>query len=189
MHTIEPHYTWRDLYISSEDRLSPFFGREYSEFEFSNAIYDYVIHPQWDNFGSATLYLKILYANYEQGYCILEMMGEWNDCLYNDVMYLKRDVADILMQNGINKFILICENVLNFHSGDDDYYSEWFDDLEEGWIAMINCREHVLKEMESGHVDYYIAMGGAFNDVAWRSLTPPKVFEKVNMHIRKRLPA
>lgn len=189
MHSIEPHYSWRHLYIASEDRLSPFYNRQYSEFEFTNSIYDYVIHPQWDSFGSATTYLKILYANYDQGYCIIELIGEWNDCLYNDIMYLKRDVADIMISKGINKFILICENILNFHSGDDDYYQEWFDDVDEGWIVMANCREHVMQEMTGAHLDYYIAMGGAFNSLVWRSQPPTKVFEKVNMHIRKRLPA
>lgn len=189
MHTIEPYYNWRHLYISSEDRSSPFYNKEYSEFEFSNTIYDYYIHPQWDSIGSTTLYLKILYSNYEQGYCIIEMIGEWNDCLYNDIMFLKRDIADILIGNGINKFILICENVLNFHSGDDDYYQEWFDDIEDGWIVLLNCREHVMHEMESGHIDYYMAMGGKFNHLNWRNLTPVKVFEQVNQQILKRLPA
>lgn len=189
MHTIEPHYNWRNLYISSEDRLSPYYGKEYSEFEFSHTIYDYYIHPQWDSIGSTTLYIKILYVNYDSGYCIMEMFGEWNDCLYNDIMFLKRDIADTLMDNGINKFILICENILNFHSGDDDYYQEWFDDIEEGWIALVNCREHVLQEIEHGHLDYYLAIGGPINRLTWRNQTPMKFFEKVNMNIMKRLPA
>ena len=189
MHTIEPHYTWRHLYISSEDRKSPFYGKEYSEFEFSHTVYDYFIHPQWDSMGSSTLYLKVLYANYELGFSIIEMIGEWNDCLYNDIMYLKREVADAMMSNGITKFILVCENVLNFHSGDDDYYQEWFDDLEDGWIVMLNCRPHVREEMENARLDYYLAMGGAFNDFSWRSLTPIKLYEKVHHFIRKRLPA
>ncbi len=64
MHDIEPYYNWRNLYIASEDPLSPFYGQQYSEFEFSNAIYDYFIHPQWDKFDSATLYLKILYVSF-----------------------------------------------------------------------------------------------------------------------------
>ena len=60
MHAIEPYFNWRDFYISSEDSRSPFFGREYSEFHFVDQVYNYVIHPQWDNFGSSTLFLKIL---------------------------------------------------------------------------------------------------------------------------------
>jgi len=189
MHTIEPHYNWRHLYISSEDRLSPFYGHMYSEFEFSNSIYDHFIHPQWDHIGSPTLYIKILYVNYDTGYAVIELLGEWNDCIHNDIMFLKRDIADELMQQGINKFVLICENVLNFHSSEDDYYQEWFDDVDEGWIVLVNCREHVLHEFENARLDYYMAMGGSLNDIVWRNLTPVKFYEKVHGLIRKRLPA
>ena len=189
MHTIEPHYSWRHLYIASEDNRSPFYGKYYSEFEFSDAIYDYYIHPQWDKMGSATLYLKILYVNYDNGYCIIELLGEWNDCLYNDIMYLKRNIADDLMSNGINKFILIGENVLNFHASDNDYYQEWFDDIEDGWITLINFQDHVLSEMENAHLDYYVAIGGSLNDVVWRSLPPTQVFNRINSLITKRLTA
>jgi len=189
MHELEPYYNWRDIYIASEDRLSPFYGREYSEFEYSNAIYDYFIHPQWDQIGSATLYLKLLYADYNTGYCIMELIGEWNDCLYNDIMYLKRNIADILIENGIDKFIIIGENVLNFHASDNDYYQEWFDDIEDGWIVFLNFREHVLVEFENAHIDYYVVTGGELNTFSWRSLTPQKVFERVDRMVMKRLPA
>ncbi len=188
MHEIEPHYNWRHLYIASEDERSPFYGNEYSEFEFSNAVYDYFIHPQWDQMGSATLYLKIIYASYAHGFCVIELIGEWNDCLYNDIMYLKRNIADQLIQNGITKFILIGENVLNFHASDNDYYQEWFEDIEDGWIAFINFRDHVISEIEQAYIDYYVAIGGSMNDVNWRALTPVKLFELVNHLMMKRLP-
>ena len=189
MHTIEPYYNWRNLYIASEDKHSPFFGREYSEFEFSNTIYDHFIHPQWDAFGSATLYLKILYVSYERSYAIIELIGEWNDCLYNDIMYLKRDIIDEMIGSGITRFILIGENVLNFHSGDNDYYQEWFDDVEDGWIALINFREHVMQEIQDGSIDYYLAMGGSLNEFDWRNQMPQYLYDKVNSLIMKRLPA
>ncbi len=51
MHEIEPFYNWRHIYVSEEDERSPFYGRVYSEFEFSQTIYNYYIHPQWDEFG------------------------------------------------------------------------------------------------------------------------------------------
>jgi len=105
MHEIEPYYNWRDRYIASEDERSPFYGRIYNEFVFTQKIYNYFIHPQWDEFGSQTLYLKILFADYDLGFAIIEMLGEWNDCLQNDVMYLKRDVVDELAKQGINKYI------------------------------------------------------------------------------------
>ena len=47
MHELEPFYNWQHLYIASEDEESPFYGTEYSEFEFSKTVYNYYIHPQW----------------------------------------------------------------------------------------------------------------------------------------------
>ena len=61
-----------------------------------------------------TLYLKVLYADYLRGFAIIEFIGEWNDCLYNDIMYLKRELIDDMIRNGIHHFILIGENILNF---------------------------------------------------------------------------
>ena len=65
MHEIEPYFNWRHLYTAEEDPQSPFYKRTYSEFEFSQTVYNYYIHPQWDDFGSRTLYLKILFTDYE----------------------------------------------------------------------------------------------------------------------------
>ncbi|MFK8006948.1 MAG: hypothetical protein AB8H03_11275 [Saprospiraceae bacterium] len=178
MHTIEPHYNWRDRYESERDEYSPFHGREYSEFQFSQKVYNYYIHPQWDNFGSPTLYMKILFAEYEEGYAIIELIGEWNDAVTNDIMFLKRDVMDALAQHGISKYILICENVLNFHGSDDCYYEEWQEDAsdEKGWICFINLLQHVQAEMEETQIQFYVNMGSQFNDVIWRPLAPKVVF-------------
>src|SRR5438270_1407444 len=126
MHDIEPFYNWRHIYVSEEDERSPFYGRDYSEFEYSNTIYNYYIHPQWDDFGSQTLYMKVLFADYEQKYAIIEFIGEWNDAINNDIMFLKREIVENMMGFGINKFILIGENVMNFQASDDCYYEEWF---------------------------------------------------------------
>lgn len=187
MHDIEPFYSWRNLYIASEDKRSPFYGREYSEFEFQHAIYNYLIHPQWDEMGSATLFIKILYADYNEGYCIIEMIGEWNDCLYNDIMFLKRNIIEPLIENRINKFILIGENVLNFHSSDDCYYQEWFEELEDGWIVALNFRDFVIREFENANIDYYIAFGKHFNDVNWRKLLPMDLFGVIDKVMSRRL--
>ncbi|MCF8302999.1 MAG: hypothetical protein K9I94_06970 [Bacteroidales bacterium] len=189
MHTIEPYFAWRHLYNAEEDEFSPFFGREYSEFEFTHSVYDHLIHPQWDSMGSATLYIKILFCNYDRGFAVIEMIGEWNDCLYNDIMYLKRNIVEHLEDHGINKFILVGENVLNFHSDDDSYYQEWFDDVEDGWIAGINFREHVRREFESANIDYYIALGGKFNELNWRCYSPNQLCDKVESLMTKRLTA
>ncbi len=187
MHTIEPYYNWRNLYIASEDELSPFHEREYSEFEYTNHIYNYVIHPQWDDMGSETLYIKILYSDYSEGFAIIEMIGEWNDAINNDIMFLKRDIADELQTHGINKYILIGENVLNFHTSDDCYYEEWFDDVEDGWIAFINFRKHVIEDMRKANIDNYCLMDGQLNDLAWRPFSPQKLFERVSEIVTKRL--
>jgi hypothetical protein len=189
MHDIEPHYRWRNIYCAEDDPYSPFYGREYSEFEFTNSVYDHYIHPQWDDFGSHTLYLKILYADYEQACVIIELIGEWNDCLYNDIMLLKREVIEHLMHQGISKFILIGEHVLNFHSSDDCYYEEWFEEVNEneGWIALVNFKDYVLEEFKSANIDSYLVMEGKINDINWRTLNPLQLFEKVQQLVLKRL--
>jgi hypothetical protein len=187
MQDIEPYYNWRHLYIASEDDRSPFYDREYSEFEYTNAIYNFVIHPQWDDIDSPTLYIKILFVDYDTGYAIIEMIGEWNDCINNDIMILKRDIIEKIMLHGVNKFILIGENVLNFHYSDDCYYEEWFEEVEDGWIAFLNFRDHVLKEFNQANIDYYIVSGGRLNDIAWRTSSPQQLFEKVESVVQKRL--
>lgn len=189
MHTLEPYYNWRGFYVASEDPASPFFEREYSEFEFTHKIYDHYIHPQWDNFGSQTLFLKVIYANYEEGYAIIELMGEWNDLLYNDIMFLKREVMEVMMNHGICKFILIGENVLNFHTSDDSYYEEWFEDVidADGWIALMNFRSHVLDDMKDANVDSYFVLGGQLNDIRWRTMNPDQLYESVTRHVVRRL--
>lgn len=187
MHDIEPYYAWRHLYIASEDKYSPFYRREYSEFEFTHAVYNYLIHPQWDEIGSSTLYLKILFVNYEDGFAIIELFGEWNDVIHNDIMYLKRNIADSLIDKGITKFILIGENIFNFHSAEDDYYQEWFDDIEDGWIVALNFRDHVLTEFKQANLDYYIAFGGKFDRFNWRSFDPNQLYTVIEAQIMKRL--
>lgn len=188
MHEIEPHFLWRDYYIASEDPNTPFYGREYSEFEFTNTIYNFVVHPQWDEFGSKTLYLKILYADYEEQYCVIELFGEWNDALYNDIMMLKREVIDVLLENGIKYFILIGENVLNFHYSDDCYYEEWFEELEDdGWIVGVNFHEHVEEEFRHIHLDYFMALGGDLDEQEWRQMMPEHFFKGIRKIMRKRL--
>jgi hypothetical protein len=188
MHTIEPHYAWRLYYRAEADERSPFFGREYSEFYFTQAIYDHYIHPQWDDFGSDTLFIKIIYADYQRGFAIIEMLGEWNDCLFNDIMFFKRNVLEVLISHGINKFILIGENILNFHFSDDSYYEEWFDEIEDGWIVGMNFREHVKQEFFGENLDEYIVFGGNLDHMdEWRSYTPLRLYAYVQNEVLHRL--
>jgi hypothetical protein len=191
MHDIEPFWNWRHRYTAEEDERSPFFGQEHSEFEFDHAVYDHVIHPQWDAFGSSTLYLKILFADYEEGVAIIELIGEWNDLLHNDIMFLKRDLVEPLMGHGIARFILIGENVLNFHASDDEYYNEWYDEATDagGWIALLNFREHVLEDLKAANIDQYFLLGGKFDQMDWRTFEPEDLYERVNGFVMKRLGA
>ena len=102
-------------------------------------------------------------------------------------MTFKRNIIDHLIDEGINKFIIIGENVLNFHSSDDSYYEEWFDDIEDGWIAMLNFREHVLDDFAEENLDQYFVSGGKLNDMAWRTAQPYNLFSKVESQVFKRL--
>lgn len=189
MHTIEPYYNWRGFYIASEDIQSPFYERIYSEFEFTDSIYNYCIHPQWDNIGSPTLFIKILYTDYDHGISIIELFGEWNDVIQNDVMLFKRNIIEPLMENGVNKFVLIGENLLNFHGNDEDYYEEWFEEVEEseGWNAFVNLRPHVKDELKDYDLDYYFLMGGELEEFDWRTATPSQFISRIERYIQNRL--
>jgi hypothetical protein len=186
MHDIEPFYNWRHIYTSEEDERSPFFGRTYSEFEYSQTIYNYYIHPQWDEFGSRTLYLKVLMADYDEHYVVIELIGEWNDAIENDIMQLKREVADWFRQEGISKYILIAENVLNFHSGDKDYYQEWYEEVteDEGWIVCLNMPEQTQYDFKRKNLNYYIEL---MEIPDWRVYKPIHLFRKIDEMIMKRL--
>ncbi len=179
MHEIEPFYNWRHLYIAEEDEQSPYYGVEHSEFEFSNTVYNYYIHPQWDEFGSKTLYLKVIFIDYELNYAILELIGEWNDAVYNDVMVLKRSLIDVMIQQDIFKFILICENVLNFHSSDREYYEEWNEETREegGWIVLLNMPEQTRYDFLKTRIDRYVHF---LDNPNWRTYQPDVLFQWVD---------
>src|SRR6267154_778733 len=140
MHEIEPFYNWRHLYVSEEDERSPFYGRVYSEFEFSQTIYNYYIHPQWDEF----------------------------------------------FEYGITKFIIIAENVLNFHSGDKDYYEEWFEEVTdaEGWIACLNMPEQTQHDFRKAKLNRFIELIELPN---WRTYKPFHLFTLIDKQILNRL--
>ncbi|HXS57336.1 MAG TPA: hypothetical protein VN726_14495 [Hanamia sp.] len=186
MQDIEPFENWQYLYSSEDDERSPFYGREYSQFEFINTIYNYYIHPLWDDFGSRTLYLKVLMADYDAKYMIIELLGEWNDAIENDIMTLKREVIDDFIRQGISKFILITENVLNFHSSDDSYYEEWFEDIaeEDGWIVSLNMPEATQHDFVKGRLNNYIEL---INFVPWRTMKPDVIFNQIDNILLRRL--
>lgn len=187
MHTILPFERWNRYYNSSYDELSPFAGKEYNYDLYSENIYGYYIDPAWDFMGSETLYIKIIFTDYERGFTVIEFIGEWNDAINNDIMHLKRNIIEHLTYQGINRFALIGENVMNFHGSDDSYYEEWFEEVEDGWIAAINFPEHVASEMMQYNLDSYLNMGGSLQLDKWRTLSPMKFFELVNGLVQRRL--
>jgi hypothetical protein len=183
MHNIEPYYNWIHLYSANKDERTPFYAREYSEFHFTDKIYNHLIHPQWDNFGSPTLFLKILYTDYHEHYCIIELIGEWNDCIENDIMTLLHEILEPMQLEGITKFVLIGENVLNFHSSDDEYYQDWNDNNPEGWVCLVNFLPHVLEEMASQNIDAHWIWGGELNEMEWRKLKPSELIQQIEKTI------
>ena len=193
MHNIEPFYRWLPHYDSSADELSPFFEKEYNYDLYSENIYGYYIDPAWDYIGSETLYIKILFTDYDRQFAILEFIGEWNDAINNDIMVLKRNIVDHMILQGIRRFILLGENVLNFHGSDDCYYEEWFEDLEDaedgrlGWIVAINFRDFVLEEWSKYNIDGYFNYGGSLQIEKWRTMSPYAFFELVAQLTERRL--
>ena len=186
MQDIEPFFNWRHLYTAEEDPRSPFYGRTYSEFEFSQTIYNYYIHPQWDEFGSKTLYMKILFVDYEQQIAIIELIGEWNDAIENDIMTLRREITDELFKEGITRYILVAENVLNFHSSDREYYEEWIDQLKDdkGWVAIIGFPESALYDFTRSRLTNYIYL---IDFPQWRTLKPELVYQHVENTLNRML--
>ncbi len=186
MHELEPYHNWKHLYTAEEDEYSPLYGKEYSEFEFSNTVYNYYIHPQWDDFGSRTLYLKVLYADYDQNFVIIEFIGEWNDAVENDIMQLKRSIIDPMIARGIVKFILITENVLNFHSSDDSYYEEWYEDISDqgGWIVFLELPEHEKDEFKTAGLGRYSYL---MNYPNWRNHQPYHLYQLIDNQLLRLL--
>lgn len=186
MHELEPFYNWHPIYESDDDERSPFYGTERNEEAYEQRIYNYLISPYWDDFGSKTMFCKILFADYEEGCTIIELIGEWNDAVENDIMELKRSLADMLIKEGITKFILVMENVLNFHNSDDSYYEEWYEDLEEsgGYVILLNTQQHVKHEMLSNGLGRYFFF---LEYDKWRTHEPIQVYEHLDNVLIKKL--
>ena len=189
MHDIEPFFGWRENYIASEDWNSPFYKREYNEFMFENKIYNYRIHPQWDPIGSSTLYAKILYVDYDEKFAMIEFIGEWNDCLYNDIMFARQNMIDYIAEKGIDKFVFFCDNVLNFHGSDDAYYEDLYEEISEygGWMAMVNIFPHVEDELVKTRLQYFVNFGEHLSDVIWRSKKPQLAFKEIEYLIKSQV--
>jgi hypothetical protein len=102
-------------------------------------------------------------------------------------MWLKRKVIEVLLYQGISRFILIGENVLNFHAGDREYYSEWYEEVENGFIALVSFRDFVEFEFIKSHIDGYLHLGGTLNLENWRTLKPVDFCVLVNSLVIRRI--
>jgi hypothetical protein len=59
--------------------------------------------------------------------------------------------------------------------------------VEEGWVAGINFRQHVISEFRRNNIDYYINFGGNLDDMTWRNLKPNQLFIEVELALSRRL--
>ena len=96
-------------------------------------------------------------------------------------MFLKRELIDHLIDQGIYRYILINDNVLNFHGSDNCYYEEWYEDIrdDDGWICILNTLKHVDEEMSETQLGYYINFGEYYNDINWRTMTAKTLYLSV----------
>jgi MFS superfamily sulfate permease-like transporter len=101
-------------------------------------------------------------------------------------MTLKRDVIDKLISEGITKFILIAENVLNFHSSDASYYEEWIEDIQEsgGWVVMLDLPAQSQYDFRKTHINRYVEL---MDYPGWRTAQPNHLFAAIDNILLRRL--
>lgn len=186
-HEIEPFYGWLNLYNHEMDPNSPFHEVEHNMFYYDRSVNQMPAHPLWDTIGSESLLIKILYAQYDEGYAIIELFGEWNDLYENDYKLLAENCLTYLLDCGINRFILICENVFHAYFETDDYYEALQEELEEGWIALVKPRQNVLEELEAYNLTHYFYQSPLLDDLKWRKLKPFQLFELIESRVTKLL--
>ncbi|HTQ26615.1 MAG TPA: hypothetical protein VMI35_00730, partial [Puia sp.] len=78
------------------------------------------------------------------------------------------------------------ENVLNFHSGDKDYYEEWFDEINdrEGWVVILNMPEQTQYDFRRAKLNRYLELMEIDN---WRVYKPFHLFKKIDQQLLNRL--
>jgi hypothetical protein len=86
----------------------------------------------------------------------------------------------------VDKFILIAENVLNFHSDGADYYEELSQELQEsgGWAVCLNMPMQSENEFKQAGHHHFIEL---FNIPEWRSYRPFHLLRKVESLLGPRL--
>jgi hypothetical protein len=101
-------------------------------------------------------------------------------------MLLKRYVLEPFESESIHKFILIAENVLNFHSDGTDYYDELSQELREsgGWVVCLNMPYQSEIEFKQAGNHHFIEL---YNIPEWRSYRPFHLLRKVESLIGPHL--
>lgn len=187
---IEPFYGWLHLYSHESDTRSPFHHIEHNLFEYDRHIYTFNAHPLWDTIDSESILLKILYADYQVGYAIIELLGEWNDLFENDFKLMCENCLTYLLDEGINKFIFICENVFNVFLERDDYYEAFSEELsDEGWMCLLKARPNVLADFNDYNIGRYFYWNSQFDTLQWRKLQPWQLFDLIENSMRRMLTA
>jgi hypothetical protein len=101
-------------------------------------------------------------------------------------MTLRRDITDLMYRQGIIKFILIGENVLNFHSSDDSYYEEWREQLEDdgGWVTILGLPDQSRHDFTRARLTNYIEL---LELPQWRTMKPELLFQMIDNDRLRRL--
>lgn len=187
LHHIEPFYGWLALYNHEMDERSPFHQVEHNLFYYDRSINNIPAHPLWDHIGSESLLVKILYADYYKGYAIIELFGEWNDLFDNDYKLFAENCLTYLIDNNINKFILICENVFHIYLDSDDYYQALQEELGDGWICTVRLRKHIIEEMQDYQIHQYFYWSPFIDELSWRKIRPHMLYNVVSDRISRAL--
>lgn len=188
LHHIEPFYGWLNIYSHETDERSPFHEVEHNLFQYDRSVNRIPAHPLWDDIGSESLLVKILYADYQLGYAIIELFGEWNDLFDNDFKLLAENCLTYLIDHGIRRFIMVCENVFHVYPDSDDYYQAMYEELDDdGWMCILRAREEVWEEMNEYQVAHYFYQSPLLDELPWRKLKPYQLFHLVETRMQQVL--
>ena len=186
-HDIEPHYGWLGFYSHDIDENSPFHTVEHNLFEYDRYVYTFPAHPLWDDIESEGLLVKILFANYEEHYAIIELFGEWNDLHQNDFKLLCENCLTYLVDAGVTQIIFIAENVFNIYLEADDYYEAFTEELESGWMCLLRARTAVHEELRRYGIDRYFYWNAELDEMNWRKLKPWQLHQLVAARMQRLL--
>lgn len=187
LHHIEPFYGWLGIYSHEKDERSPFHQVEHNMFYFDRSINRIPAHPLWDEIGSESLLIKILFVDYAARYAIIELFGEWNDLFDNDFKLLAENCLTYLIDHGVNQFIFVCENVFHAYPDKDDYYQAMQEELEDGWMCILRARENVWEEMKDYQISHYFYQSSTLDEIPWRKLKPSQLYFLVESRMRQVL--